>query len=239
MYLDNWMRQNDIHSEWVPLLNEAMLALSPQYITYLFSMKNPIPAPSFMFSAFKLPLSHVKTILMGESPYPRHASANGFAFWDNQVQSLWSSNGLSKEINKATSLRNFIKMCLHAKGVLPSPFTQAMIAAIDKSTYHQTGEALFLGMMEKGILLLNASLIYEPLKVNFHAKSWAPFIDSLLNQVFEISPSVTLILFGKMAKAFGHYSGHIALSCMHPYNLGFISDSDVLAFFKPLNLLEK
>ena len=44
--------------------------------------------------------------------------ANGYAFWDAAVNELWSDNGLSKAVNRATSLRNFIKMLLVTEGAL-------------------------------------------------------------------------------------------------------------------------
>ncbi|HAT31470.1 MAG TPA: uracil-DNA glycosylase, partial [Janthinobacterium sp.] len=53
-----------------------------------------------------------------EGPYPRAASATGVCFMDGAVGALWSEAGLSKPVNRATSLRNFMKMLLLADGQL-------------------------------------------------------------------------------------------------------------------------
>ena len=96
------------------------------------------------------PLSSVRTILFGESPYPREGSANGYAFWDAAVENLWSDSGLSKAVNRATSLRNFIKMLLLARGDLNHDFSQPAIAQLDKSTFHRTADEFFTGLLNKG-----------------------------------------------------------------------------------------
>ena len=107
-----------------------------------------------IFNAFTQPLDNTRYILYGESPYPREASANGFAFWDAAVGEVWFAQGLSKSVNRATSLRNFFKMLLTAE---PVPAPQQRI---------QTLAQLFNNFHQQGFLLLNFNLSLSALTTN-------------------------------------------------------------------------
>ncbi|KTC79636.1 uracil-DNA glycosylase [Legionella cherrii] len=92
--------------------------------------------------------------------------------------------------------------------------------------------------MKKGILLLNASLVYSEGKVPYHARQWKPFIQSLFSQLALIKPSIQLILLGKIAETAAQSKLPIGLSAEHPYNVSFITNQSVIDFFKPLDLLQ-
>ena len=228
---------NACHSDWKQILINALDSMDQNYLHQLFDDKNWLPGAEQLFAAFSLPLENTQFILLGESPYPRAASANGYAFWDEAVDSLWSLKGLSVPVNRATSLRNWIKMLLVARGDLTTDTSQESIAKLDKSLLVQTGKQLFQGMMKKGILLLNASLVYSEGKVPYHARYWKPFIKSLLQQLSLIKPGVQLILLGKIAEAVSDAPLPIGLVAEHPYNISFINNQQVIEFFKPLDLL--
>ena len=98
-----------VHPEWTAILNHSLKALDPNYLRALQKNLEWLPGLQSLFAAFNLPLSATRYILLGESPYPRKDSANGYAFWDASVNSLWRETGLSKSVNRATSLRNLIK----------------------------------------------------------------------------------------------------------------------------------
>ena len=105
-----------------------------------------------------MPVAQTHYVLFGESPYPRAKSANGYAFWDAAVTDLWSESGLSKAVNRATSLRNIIKMLLVAEGKLTLVHTgQADIAKLDKTGLIATNAELFQQFLTHGFLLLNAT----------------------------------------------------------------------------------
>ncbi|MGC1181919.1 uracil-DNA glycosylase [Legionella sp.] len=215
-----------------------METMDKNYLHQLMSQTNWLPGIDRLFAAFSLPLAKTNYILLGESPYPRPASANGYAFWDNAVEMLWSQNGLSTAVNRATSLRNWIKMMLLARGNLEATDTsQATIAKLDKSTLVQTGEQLFSRMMEKGILLLNASLVYSEGMVPYHARQWKPFMQSLFAQLALVKSTVQLILLGKIAETSSQDKLPVGLIAEHPYNISFITNHNVIKFFKPLDLL--
>jgi uracil-DNA glycosylase len=225
------------HPEWHKILKKALACMEQSYLEEIQQQTNWLPGLDKLFAAFKWPLSKVQYILLGESPYPRAQSAHGYAFWDDAVKSLWSDKGLSKEVNRATSLRNFIKMLLLARGDLKdNDLSQQAIANLDKSPYCRTAEQLFLNMLNKGFLLLNATLVFSQ-PVRLHAKQWRPFMASVLKQLADAKPSLQLILFGYFAAQVPETTLFKSLTSEHPYNISFISNPDVLDFFQPLDLL--
>ena len=225
------------HPEWQFILRRSLKTMNRDYLKTLQDNTDWLPELDLLFSAFNQPLSSTRFILFGESPYPRKASANGYAFWDASVDSLWSETGLSKAVNKATSLRNLIKMLLFARGCLTNDFSQAAIARLDKSKYIQTASDLFRALMQHGFLLLNATLVYSPGKVPYHARQWRPFVENLLNQLGDYDPSLQLVVLGKIAEKIPETSLLPGLLAEHPYNISFITNPKVVAFFKPMDLL--
>jgi uracil-DNA glycosylase len=226
------------HPQWQPLLERALAVMDIDYLEKLKLTDDWLPGIKSIFAAFSVPLSSTRYILLGESPYPRQQSANGYAFWDLSVHSLWSETGLSKQVNRATSLRNIIKMLLHARGDLSLDFSQAAIARLDKSIYLQTAAQLFEALMAQGFLLLNACLVYRDGEVPFHARQWRPFIHDLFQQLAEHKPSVKLVLLGKIADHVPKTTLSSVLLAEHPYNISFITNPAVIDFFKPLDLLK-
>ena len=235
--------QDDIDPSWRPLVTKALTAIDPDYLQNLQTQTEWLPGAENIFKAFSLPLSKTRYVLFGESPYPRQASANGFAFWDNAVGDIWAPTGLTKAVNRATSLRNFIKMLLHCDGYLQSGATgQAEIAALDKSNFIITLPQLFSNLLEEGFLLLNASLVLSDSPVSYDSKHWQPFIQSILTDLAFINPRIELILMGNIAKkilALPSVSPFKFLQTEHPYNLSFIQNKQAYTFFKRFNLLKK
>lgn len=227
----------NVHPHWQPLVEKALFSVDPAYLTQLKKEQGWLPGWDAMLAAFSQPFHSKTYILLGESPYPRPQSANGYAFWDQAVQSLWSANGLSKPVNRATSLRNIIKMLLLTRGDLVSDTSQPAIAALDKSIYWSTASQFFIGMMQQGFVLLNATLVYRQGEVNYHAKQWRPFLNSVLSQLLLSQQATQLILFGKIAAQVDHASQFPCVIAEHPYNLSFITNPAVQAFFKPFDLL--
>lgn len=244
----NIMQLDGVHSTWKPSIVAALQQMDVNYLSELEQTTDWLPGKNNLFAAFSMPMSEVKYVLLGESPYPRIESANGYAFWDAQVTTLWSETGLSKKVNRATSLRNFIKMLLVARGDLClDNISQAAITQLDNKRYVQTAEQFFLGMLQKGFLLLNASLVYREGEVPYHAKHWQPFLEKIIGDLSQrVSTqryknqknfSIKWIVLGNIAKKIKIPLCDIGLAAEHPYNLSFISNSQVIQFFKPLNLL--
>jgi len=239
----NNLSTQQVAPSWQTIIRRALQELPNDYYDFLLTDNNWLPGPDKIFNAFSLPIEQVRYVMFGESPYPRSESANGYAFWDGAVQDLWSSNGLSKKVNRASSLRNFIKMLLVAQGSLSNTnLNQTAIADLDKSAYVQNIAGLFGNILRHGILPLNASLALTSLGVKQDARAWYPFMKFILEALVEHNPAITLILFGNFAKEINKIpiTQKIAqLHCEHPYNLSFITNPKVLEFFKPLQLLQR
>lgn len=228
---------------WDIILSEAYASLDASYQTFLEVDSSYFPSKENYFNAFKtLPKDKVKYILFGQDPYPRKESAGGYAFIDTKVQNLFSSSGLSKEANRATSLRNFIKMALVASGRLSTDDTsQEAISKLDKTQMIDSIEELRNNFEKNGVLLLNTALIFTDKKSSTkHIKAWRPFIRNLLLGLER--EDVEIILFGSHAKELKKHlplENFKTLELEHPYNHTFISNPKALELFAPMHLLEK
>lgn len=230
-----------VHPSWLAMVQSALDTVNPAYLRTLQTTDGWLPGPDKLFNAFSLPFEQTRIILLGESPYPRPLSANGYAFWDDAVASLWSESGLSKTVNRATSLRNFIKMLLLARGdVNAANLSQDAIAKLNKADYIDSAKALFENMMAHGILLLNASLVLSSDKVQVDASAWEPFLATILQEITQRKADITLLLLGKIAQKVQKMPAanpFPKIICEHPYNISFITNDEIIQFFKPLDLL--
>ncbi len=238
--------------DWQPVLRRglsAMAAADPSYLPAL-AQDAFLPTGGRLFAAFAQPLAAVRYVLVGEGPYPREESATGVCFMDGAVQDLWSPAGLSKPVNRATSLRNFMKMLMVADGLLSPESTGGdAVAAVAQralaadSTFIQTLPELQARLTSHGFLLLNAALVFRPQVPPLKdARAWRPLLEAVLEALASRAgqPAPTLILWGKIAgwledlPALRHLPKAVA---EHPYNLSFIRNPDMQALFGPLHLL--
>ncbi len=234
-----------IHSadpSWHSMLEKAFAAFDPEYLAYLQNDTAYFPDRYNFLNAFKtLPLHETKYILFGQDPYPRKESAIGYAFIDGKVQSLFSENGLSKEVNRATSLRNFMKMLLLCEGELESDFSKEALAKIDTSGYIQTIHQLRQNFEKNGVLLLNMALIFSSKEESKkHIKAWRGFVRMFLGALHEVAGDTELILFGKMAEEvekLEEAKPFVKHVLPHPYNISFITNPKAHKLFGPMKLL--
>ena len=228
---------------WEDTLKKAYQALDGEYRYFLENDGNYFPSSVKYFNAFRtLPKEKVKYILFGQDPYPRAESAGGYAFIDEKVKELFSSTGLSKDVNKATSLRNLVKMALVARGDLTEDNTsQEAISHIDKSELINSIQELRENFEKNGVLLLNTALIFSDKKSSLrHINSWRPFIQVLLKELEVDAPK--LILFGVQAKELKKrlsLEKFETIELEHPYNTTFITNKNAQNLFGPMKLLEK
>ncbi len=233
------------YTSWETLLVKAYATLDEDYQRFLEDDPHYFPSKEHYFNAFKtLPRENVKYILFGQDPYPRKESAGGYAFIDTNVKTLFSESGLSKEVNRATSLRNFIKMALLARGDLKEDTSQEDISKVDKTDLIDSIDALRENFEKNGVLLLNTALIFSDKKSSArHIKAWQPFVQSLLSSLASLEEDAPkLILFGTHAKAlkkkFSLEKFEI-IEMEHPYNTTFIHNKKALELFGSMNLLKK
>jgi len=234
-----------IHSSWQEIIHRCYDKLDIKYRDFLEKDIGYFPNYDNFLNAFKtLPLEKTRYILFGQDPYPREKSAIGYAFIDGMVEDIFCKDGLSKRVNRATSLRNFIKMLLVASGDLDKDKTgKEDIAHLDTSDFINNIMQLKDNFEKNGVLLLNTSLIFTDKKsTSLHVKEFMPFIDELFKSLSK--HDIELILFGNIAKEmmekkFSNMSNFKVFKTMHPYNVGFIKDSSTIEFFKPMNLLNQ
>jgi len=245
MTINTLLNSPNIHPEWLPLLKNALSKMDVTYLKGLIDDETWLPQHHLIFSAFNRDLQHCQYILFGESPYPRVESANGIAFYDAAVTELWSEKGLSKGVNKATSLRNIMKTALLAEGHVrldsDGKITQQAIAALNKQGLIMDMAQFFKALENKGFLLLNTAPVLHPLrKPAVEARFWQPFIQQLLADLSQQGQSPTLVLWGKVAEhieAFPASKQYSKIACEHPYNLSFIQNPKMQKLFAHLKLL--
>ncbi|UMR30388.1 uracil-DNA glycosylase [Massilia sp. MB5] len=238
------------HSSWRPVLLqglEAMAAAHPAYLPAL-AADAYLPTDMRLFAAFALPMAQVRYVLVGEGPYPRAESATGVCFMDGAVRGLWSEEadgGLSKPVNKATSLRNFMKMLLVADGQLAQEHTAGAALAAVASRARAGGAIATLAEMqarltEQGFLLLNASLVFRAhVAPAIDARAWLPFFETVIAALAPQAPK--LVLWGKIAEQLNKLPVVKVMPQIvaeHPYNLSFIANKEMHALFGPMNLLK-
>lgn len=241
MTVNHIFNLQSVDPSWRHPILEGLEKVDPLYLNQLSHHKDWLPGPEKIFNAFSLPVNQINYVLFGESPYPRKDSANGYAFWDAAVTNLWSPSGLSKPVNRATSLRNIMKMLFVAEGILtPKQTGQEAIAMIDKRHLVQTNHEFFTHLLQKGFLLLNASPVLQSSPVQKDARAWLPFLKHILEFLHQQRPNVELILLGRIANEIDKLIDHFEIKKLyaeHPYNISFITNQTVLDFFKPLHLL--
>jgi len=240
-------------ASWRPTLVaglEAMMRATPDYLPAL-AEDHYLPTGGRLFAAFALPLDTVRYVLVGEGPYPREESATGVCFMDGAVGPLWSETGLSKPVNRATSLRNFMKMLLVADGRLNADDTGgAALAPIAKAaqtteadTTIQTLPELQDNLLGRGFLLLNAALVFRkhvpPVQ---EARAWVPFQRVVFAALAARHDKPTLVLWGKIAEQLKNVpetAGFPHIQAEHPYNLSFIQHEGMQHLFGPMHLLRR
>jgi uracil-DNA glycosylase len=246
--IDRLLKRSEVHDEWRQILEESLSTLDPDYLDSLLRDEDWLPGVDRLLAAFQRDRDGVSYLLIGESPYPRKASANGIAFYDAAVDDLWSEQGLSKAVNRATSLRNLVKTALLAEGHLQrdvdGKITQHAIAQLDKHRLIQTLAELFDNLERAGFLMLNATPVLHPeRKPALEARYWQRFLERLLTLVAESTAQrMTLLLWGKIAKlveAMPASQAYDKLVCEHPYNISFIDNPDMLQLFAKLRIMQK
>ncbi|RJX34212.1 MAG: uracil-DNA glycosylase [Oxalobacter sp.] len=248
---------NRTHSSWHSTLLAGLEAVAESDPVYLPDLVRDdyLPNQGRIFAAFSQPLQAVRHVLVGEGPYPRAESASGFCFMDGAVQELWSEKGLSKRVNRATSLRNFMKMLLVADGRLSVSQTTgdalsgiAQQAQSSSSTMIQTLAELQDNLHRHGFLLLNATLVYRahvpPAK---ESRAWEPFLKTVFTSLAEHAGQAKqalpqLVLWGKIAERLSVMPEAASFPqdvSEHPYNLSFIANPQMQRLFAPMTLLNK
>ena len=245
--IETLLQRSRVHADWRATLTDALATIDPDYLRALLQDRDWLPGADRLLAAFRRDRAGLRYILVGESPYPRRESANGIAFYDAAVGDLWSDNGLSKAVNRATSLRNIVKTALAAEGLVSADgegrISQQAIAALDKRGLVQSLADLFRNLEDRGFLLLNATPVLHPArKPAREARFWREFLDCLLRGINrEARQPVTLILWGKIAglvESLPASAQYDKLVCEHPYNVSFIDNPAMQRLLAELRILQ-
>jgi uracil-DNA glycosylase len=245
---EEFIARANVHDQWEVILIDALQSVEADYLADLAQSSDWLPGIDYIFSAFRRDRQNLRYILIGESPYPRAESANGIAFYDASVDQLWSTTGLSKPVNRATSLRNMIKTALLAEGFIEpdadGKIPQTSIARIDKSGLVQTMEDLFQALQDRGFLMLNATpVLHSNRKPALEARYWQGFLARLLELLAPpLEHPLTLVLWGKIAATIESLklsANYQKLKSEHPYNLSFIQNGKMQALFREIAILRK
>ena len=237
------LKRNGVDDKWEPILIPALESLEDRYREFVLAGKGYIPTPDRLLAAFStLKPEEVRYILFGQDPYPRPESAIGYAFIDGRVERIFSPKGLDSRINRATSLRNFVKMALVADGRLdPGDTSQSAIAALEKDDLIDSMDALRKNFERSGVLLLNTALLFTSKEDSKkHIKAWQGFVEIFLHGMAVYDPS--LILFGTHAKAIEKLSVTRTMTCItleHPYNHTFVTNPEAHTLWGPMELFKK
>lgn len=235
-------------ASWRPHLEAglaAMMRATPDYLP-LLAGDDYLPTGGRIFAAFAQPLDKVRFVLVGEGPYPRPESATGVCFMDGAVGALWSDTGLSKQVNRATSLRNFMKMLLVADGQLtPDDTGGAALAPVVRRLREGAAIETLAQLQDKllgqGFLLLNAALVFRKhVAPAVDARAWMPLLRAVLAALAAREPKPALVLWGKIAEQLDKVPETAAFpkeQAEHPYNLSFINHAGMQALFGPMRLL--
>ena len=244
--IDTLINRSSVHPEWHEILKTALSGIDHKYLESLSKDSQWLPGIDQLFAAFRRDRSNLRYLLIGESPYPRQTSANGIAFYDAAVAELWSEQGLSKAVNRATSLRNIMKTAMLAQHLLQTDadgkVTQSAIAAVSKTGLVKTMAQLFDNFERAGFLLLNATPVLHPArKPQEEARYWLEFLNQvLLLTAQQATQRPTLVLWGKVANLIASLpvsNAYDHLVCEHPYNLSFIDNPAMKELFSNLQIL--
>lgn len=239
---------SEADTSWHKIIIESLIKnLDDEYITSLTGC-DFFPSFRKIFSPFKTPFESVKFILFGESPYPRVGSATGYSFIDGEVKDIWSDKGLSKKVNRATSLRNIIKTAMVAEGLVSEELNKEDIINLDKTNLSKTMEDIKDSFISNGFLLLNASPILREdrskkvIRNDFYR--WSGFYRDILKELDsrECNWTTSIVLWGGIAKDIESIYKPKKIEFIkmeHPYNISFISNPAAISLFSDISILSK
>jgi uracil-DNA glycosylase len=158
-----------MHSSWHPLFDVSAAELDE----CLPSLEEEVyPPRDKIFTAFTMPVTDIKVVLLGQDPYHGPGQAHGLSF----------SVPIGMPI--PPSLRNIFK---------------ELVAEFPERGYnfkHGNLEAWH----DRKIFLLNAALTVAPGQPNSHAKRWTKWTDKIIEFILEHNKTCIFLLLGAFAQ---------------------------------------
>ena len=195
------------HPSWHSVLRQALQKMDPCFLECLRCCPDHwLPRPEKCFAAFEKPKQNVRVVWLGESPYLRRASATGLSFQDGRVDKLFCSDGgLSKNVNKATSLRAILKAWFVATGRLDHQKTNKEHIEKDvqeRADLHATGTFRARPVPRLAVVECRIESIFgRTTKMDKEAQidKWKPFVEHVLRSLAQESRVAHVRAYGRLS----------------------------------------
>ena len=179
-------KQIVIDESWISFFeeNQEELSLIESKIGNNFS-----PKPEDIFKIFLLPKDQIKTVIIGQDPYPQEGVATGRCF--EVLDTDWN------KVNKSLKiiLRSFY---YHITGEVK--FFKEILEEIGNRKWEfYAPNILFSKLQDSGVFLLNKSLTCEINKINSHKNIWSEFTKQVILELRE-DKKIKWLLWGKEAQ---------------------------------------
>ncbi|MDR2579412.1 MAG: uracil-DNA glycosylase [Fibromonadaceae bacterium] len=166
----------DIHASWTPIKSLLYETLNEKILPNLSNTKYQ-PEREDIFNVFKMPVSDIKVIILGQDPYPTEGNAMGYAFAVPADKKIPASLRVIKE----EIVKEFAIPCL---------------------ANHEHPEWRTLkDWRDSGVFLLNTALTIEAGKIGSHLGYWKNCIGSVIKYISKTHPCIWM-LWGKKAQSF-------------------------------------
>lgn len=168
-------RKYNIHESWGSLFTKWSLELQ-SILDDVYSQDSKIPTyppHNLVFTAFQMPISDIKVVLLGQDVYHGEGQAMGLSF------------SVPATIKIPPSLVNIFK---EIKNEFP-----------DRNYNFQNGD-LSIWQSREGIMLLNSALTVKRSSPLSHIKKWVAFSDAVIEYILENNDKCIFLLLGNYAK---------------------------------------
>ncbi|APF19967.1 hypothetical protein Calab_0411 [Caldithrix abyssi DSM 13497] len=184
-------------ADWEKLLTPVLdvRAFYNELERFIKQFSQIIPEKEKIFSVFhRVPPHRVCCVLYGEDPYPRLTSANGVAFWDEEIRS-WDDR------TAGNSMKNILKALLVARGLATYHTPIAQCREIARAHGLKSPADLFERWLQNGALLVNVALTFSSNKdKKQHFLFWHEFHQALIQSFASLPEQPYFILWGKKAQ---------------------------------------
>lgn len=162
----------NIHESWNDFFKEQQTELNKIFSSIDFT-KKIYPPKNKIFRVFKMPVSYIKVVFLGQDPYHGYGQANGLAF------------SVVKSCKIPPSLSNIYKE-------LQNEFP-------DRNYDFKHGD-ISRWFTSEGIFLVNTALTVEESKANSHKDYWLKFTNNMISYINKNNSDCVFLLLGNSAK---------------------------------------
>jgi uracil-DNA glycosylase len=157
-----------IDKSWTSLFNDFICKPPSLPLTETY-----YPPTGQVFSAFTMPVTNIRVVLIGQDPYHGPGQAHGLSF------------SVPEGVPVPPSLRNIFKELISEFPDRGYDFKHGNLQA-----WHD----------REGIFLLNAALTVAPGRPNSHASLWNPWTDKVIEYILEHNKTCIFLLLGAFAQ---------------------------------------